>query len=106
MFKLIFVATLFVHVNGQDNTADSTCSQQPIIQQFYSSLDFPAINLEENSRHNVAQGRPGRIGPEGPRGFKGSKVSCLTNNRRKFRICEAFQNGWQFRIFSWHFDLH
>ena len=75
MFKIIFVATLLAHVNCQDTATDTTCIQQPIIQQFYSSSEFSAINVEGNNHPNVAQGRPGRIGPEGPRGFKGSKVS-------------------------------
>ena len=82
MFKLIFVATLLAHVNCQDTAADSTCNQQPIIQQFYSSSEFPAINVEGNNRPNVAQGRPGRIGPKGMRGFKGFKVGTTANRCR------------------------
>ena len=71
MFKLVFVATLLVtYVNCQNSEADSTCNQQPVIQNIYSSSAFPAITVEGNNRPNVAQGRPGRIGPEGPKGSK------------------------------------
>ena len=86
MLKLAFVATLLAHANCQDTAADATCKQQPIIQNIYSSSDFPAITVESNNHPNVAQGRPGRIGPEGPRGFKGSKVGDETIDCRKF-VC-------------------
>ena len=71
MFKLICVATLLIcHVKCQDTAADSTCNQQPIIQNIYSSSEILAITMEGNNRLNVAQDRPGRIGPQGPKGSK------------------------------------
>ena len=60
----------------QDSATDSTCSKQPIVQNFYSS-DISSTAVVSNERSNVAQGRPGRIGPSGPPGPKGSKVILL-----------------------------
>ena len=99
MFKLIFVATLLAHVNCQDTAADSTCNQQPIIQNICGSSEFPAINVEGNNRPNVAQGRPGRIGPKGLRGFKGSKVGSTANYCR-YLIYLALKISFQQQIIS------
>ena len=62
--------------SSQDSDPDSTCSKQPIVQNFYSS-DISSFAVVSNDCSNIAQGRPGRIGPPGPLGPKGSKVIII-----------------------------
>ena len=69
----IIVSLSIAFARSQDSATDSTCSKQPIVQNFYSS-DISSTAVVSNERSNVAQGRPGRIGPPGLPGPKGSKV--------------------------------
>ena len=70
------IALCFGLACSQDSTTDSSCSKQPIVQNFYSTDIFSAADADKN-RSNIARGKTGRIGPLGPPGPKGSKVILL-----------------------------